>query len=215
LSNGKNRTTIILVRHGECEGNREGLFRGRTDFPLNGSGIEQAGALAKVLSSHGVSAVYSSPLSRGTETARAIGDECGVPVEVRQGFNNMALGKWETRKKSEIEQEYPEEWRLWLSHPERLHIAGAETLSDVQRRAFANLDNLVNTHEGETFAIVSHRAVLKPLIAAALNIRDPYFWRIHIDTASFSVMTFEKERGYCLVSLNQTSHLEHIISEWV
>ncbi|MDO9509177.1 MAG: histidine phosphatase family protein [Thermovirgaceae bacterium] len=211
----RSRTTILLIRHGECEGNREGLFRGRSDFPLNDSGKLQARALAEAVSTLSPARVFSGPLSRATETAQAVCDRCSIPLEIRQGFNNMALGKWEKRKKSDVEQEYPEEWRLWLSHPERLHISGAETLSDVQRRSFANLNALVNYHEGETFVVVSHRAVLKPLLAAALGIGEPYFWRTHIDTASFSILTHEKERGYCLVSLNQTSHLEHLISEWV
>jgi len=210
-----NRTTILLIRHGECEGNREGLFRGRTDLPLNDSGKLQAKALAEAVSVFPPARVFSSPLSRATETSQAISERCSVPFEIRHGFNNMALGKWEKRKKSEVEQEYPEEWRLWLSHPERLRISGGETLSDVQRRAFANLNALVNIYTGETFAVVSHRAVLKPLLAAALGISEPYFWKIHIDTASFSILTHEQERGFCLVSLNQTSHLEHLISEWV
>ncbi|GAB6280601.1 MAG: histidine phosphatase family protein [Thermovirga sp.] len=215
MNTAKTRTTIILIRHGECEGNREGLFRGRSDFPLNDPGKLQAKALAGVVSSLLPSMVFSGPLSRAVETAQIICDSCSIPLEIRQGFNNMALGKWENRKKSEIEQEYPEEWRLWLSHPERLHISGAETLSDVQRRSFANLNAIVNNHQGETIAVVSHRAVLKPLLAAALDIGEPYFWRTHIDTASFSILFHEKERGYCLVSLNQTYHLEHLISEWV
>ncbi|HQL03270.1 MAG TPA: histidine phosphatase family protein, partial [Synergistales bacterium] len=57
----ENTTTVILVRHGECEGNREGLFRGRTDFPLNETGKEQARALAEALRPLAPSAVYSSP----------------------------------------------------------------------------------------------------------------------------------------------------------
>lgn len=215
MNTENNRTTIILIRHGECAGNREGLFRGRSDFPLNGSGKLQAKALAEAVSCLSPSIVFSSPLSRSTETAEKICENCGIPLEIRQGFNNMALGKWENRKKSEIEQEYPEEWNLWLSHPERLHISGAETLPDVQRRSIANLNMIVASHKGETIAVVSHRAVLKPLLAAALGIAEPYFWRTHIDTASFSILTHENRRGYCLLSLNQTSHLEHLIREWV
>lgn len=215
MNNERDRTTIVLIRHGECKGNREGLFRGRSDFPLNDPGRLQAKALAGAISPLSPARVFSGPLSRAVETAQILCDSIGIQLEIRQGFNNMALGKWENRKKSEIEQEYPEEWRLWLSHPERLHISGAETLSDVQRRSFANLNALVNTHHGETIAVVTHRAVLKPLLAAALGIGEPYFWRTHIDTASFSILSHEKERGYCLVSLNQTSHLEHMIREWV
>ena len=211
----KKTTTVILVRHGECEGNREGLFRGRTDFPLNETGREQAVALAEALRPLAPSIVYSSPLARAKETARVISERCGASLSLRQGFINIALGRWENRKKADIQQEYPEEWRLWLSHPERLRMAGGESLGDVRRRAFANLDALVKEHAGEVFAIVSHRAVLKPLLAEVLDIGDPYFWKVHLDTASFSILRHEKDRGYCLTSLNQTYHLGRFISEWV
>ncbi|MBA7540464.1 hypothetical protein ES705_32761 [subsurface metagenome] len=44
-------TLIILVRHGECEGNIKGMFRGRANFPLNERGLIQAQDLARELKS--------------------------------------------------------------------------------------------------------------------------------------------------------------------
>ncbi|MGC9371914.1 MAG: histidine phosphatase family protein [Thermovirgaceae bacterium] len=210
------RTRIILVRHGECKGNREGLFRGRSDFPLNDAGLAQAKALSAELARlFPTSGVYSGPLSRAQATGAEIARAMGVSLEIREGLNNMSLGPWEGRPKSEIREEHPEEWNLWLSNPERLRLEGAETLDDVRRRAFAEVNRLVKSYAGETFVVVTHRAVLKPVIAAALKIASPYFWRIHVDTASYSVLTHEESRGYCLVSLNQTHHLPGLVSEWV
>jgi broad specificity phosphatase PhoE len=139
----------------------------------------------------------------------------GVSMEISERLNNMSLGAWEGQPKRRIQEEYPEEWNLWLSNPERLRLEGAETLEDVRLRAFAEVNRLVRVHQGETFIIVTHRAVLKPVIASALEIAPPYFWRIHVDTASYSVLTHEESRGYCLVSLNQTRHLPELVSEWV
>ena len=216
VKTAKSRTTAILVRHGECEGNREGLFRGRKDFHLNENGLAQAKALAGELAAfHTAQAIYSGPLSRAKETGRIIAEAMSIPLEIRNGIDNMSLGPWEGRPKIEIQEEYPEEWSLWLSNPERLRLEGAETLEDVRLRAFAEVNQLVRVHQGETFIIVTHRAVLKPVIASALEIAPPYFWRIHVDTASYSVLTHEESRGYCLVSLNQTHHLPDVVSEWV
>lgn len=209
------RTTIFIVRHGECAGNREGLFRGRCDFPLNETGIRQAEALALELKGLGLTRIYTSPLARATETARIIADACGADFETRAGFNNMSLGEWEGRPKREVMEEFPEEWSLWIEHPDRLHVPGGESLPDVQRRAFSNLDHLVRTHPGETFAVVSHRAVIKPLLAACLGIAEPSFWKLHVDTASYSILVHEEKRGYCLTLLNQNKHLAEVIQEWV
>ena len=209
------RTTIFIVRHGECAGNREGLFRGRCDFPLNETGVRQAEALALELKGLGLTRIYTSPLERATETARIIADACGADFEIRAGFNNMSLGEWEGRPKREVMEEFPEEWSLWIEHPDRLHVPGGESLPDVQRRAFSNLEHLVRTHAGETFAVVSHRAVIKPLLAACLGIAEPSFWKLHVDTASYSILVHEEKRGYCLTLLNQNKHLAEVVQEWV
>ena len=211
----KTRTTILLARHGESEGNEKGLFRGRTDFPLTERGVSQALALARALIPLGPSRIFTSPLSRALATAQAIAEATSAPLETIQGFTNMALGPWEGHSKEEVAQSYPEEWELWLKNPERLRLPGAENLDQVQSRAYSNLQHLLHRHEGETLAIVSHRTVLKPLVAACLAIADPYFWRLHFDTASLSRLTFEGHRGFTLVSLNETSHLSEFVSEWI
>ena len=208
-------TLIILVRHGECEGNIKGMFRGRTDFPLNERGFIQAQDLARELKIFPIKYIYSSPLVRARQTAKAIGEQCGVEVKVEEGFNNIELGSWEGRLKKEIAELYPKEWELWINNPEKLRVEDMKTLYDVQKRAKACLDNLVSRHNGETLTVVSHRAVLKPLIAACLNIASPYFWKIHLDTASYSLLSYKEGRGYCLIQLNQTKHLKEYVTEWV
>ncbi len=208
-------TLIILVRHGECEGNIKGIFRGRTDFPLNKRGLVQAQELARELKKFPVKYIYTSPLSRSRQTAEAISQQCGVEVKIEEQFNNIQLGSWEGPFKKEIAREYPKEWELWVYNPEKLRIKDMETLYGVQKRAKACLDNLVSKHGGETLVVVSHRAILKPLIAACLNIASPYFWKIHLDTASYSLLSHKEDRGYCLIQLNQTKHLKEYVTEWV
>ncbi len=212
--NNKDKTIIILVRHGECKGNREGLFRGRSDFPLNEAGLSQANELAKEIKSFKPIRIFTSPLSRARQTAEAISKECQIEVEERAGMNNIELGPWEGRPKKYISEKYPEQWQLWLNEPEKLMIPEMETLDQVQQRAKKDLNDLIKQFPGKTIVIVSHRAVLKPLIAYCLGINKPYFWRIHVDTASYSILNFEKLRGFILIQLNQNKHLKEFISEW-
>lgn len=217
MSNRVESTKILLVRHGECHGNIEGLFRGRSDFPLNENGIKQAQCLAEEIASLGpIDSIFTSPLKRAFHTAQIISQRNGgVSITPLQGFTNISLGPWEGRKKADIMQEYPEEWALWINSPERLRLPNAESIPDVQRRAFSTLEFIVQKYKGKTLVIVSHRAVIKPLIAACLQIADPYFWRIHVDTASYSIIMHDENRGYCLTLLNQTKHLKSFTSEWV
>jgi len=208
-------TLIILVRHGECEGNIRGLFRGRTNFPLNRRGLIQAKELGLELLDFPIVNVYSSPLERARQTAEILGKEIDLKINIDEDFNNIELGNWEGLKKERIAEQYSEEWNLWINNPELLKIDGMERLENVQKRAKKRLDELVQENHNKTFAVVSHRAVLKPLIAACLNITPPYFWRVHLDTASYSLLTYREGTGYCLIQLNQNKHLKDFISEWV
>ncbi len=210
----KDKTKIILVRHGECQGNREGLFRGRSDFPLNELGLMQAKELARELKLFQPDKIFTSPLKRAKQTAQIIGQECDIKIEECEGFNNIELGPWEGKAKQFIALNYPQQWKIWLNEPERLTVPGIENLDEVQKRSRRELDKICNDFFGKTVIIVTHRAVLKPLIASCLEIVKPYFWRIHMDTAAYSILHFEKQRGYILVQLNQNKHLSSFISEW-
>ncbi|HOF02724.1 MAG TPA: histidine phosphatase family protein [Atribacterota bacterium] len=208
------KTRIILVRHGECQGNREGLFRGRSDFPLNENGFIQAKELGTELRKFEPVKIFTSPLSRAKETARIISKQCHIEIEICEEMNNIKLGLWEGKAKDFIARQYPEQWAIWLSEPEKLVLTGMETLDEVQQRARKGLNNIIKNHAGDTVIIISHRAVLKPLIASCLEMAKPYFWRIHMDTAAYSILHYDQLRGFVLVQLNQNRHLGKYISEW-
>ncbi len=65
---------IYIVRHGETEWNTTWRLQGRTDIPLNDTGIKQAQLTAKALKAEGIvfDRVYSSPLSRALKTAEIL-----------------------------------------------------------------------------------------------------------------------------------------------
>jgi broad specificity phosphatase PhoE len=207
------RTTIYLIRHGECVGNREGLFRGRYDFPLNEVGRRQAESLAEELKDVEFDAVFSSPLKRAYQTAETLCQGRGIEPILEEGFNNIHLGEWEGRPKTEIAEKYPSEFRLWRTEPEKLQRKDAETLDEVQKRSVKTLATITEERMGETFVVITHRAVLKPLIAGVLGITAPYFWKLHPETASYSIIEHTAERGYALAMFNQTKHLKEFIRE--
>ena len=71
---------LILVRHGQTEWNQLGRIQGRTDIPLNDTGIMQARAAGEWLSQRRIDAVYSSPMQRAFDTATEIARPHGLPV---------------------------------------------------------------------------------------------------------------------------------------
>ena len=65
-------TQIILARHGNTPWNKDKIFRGSKDIPLDDLGREEAWAVAEWLKDETIHAVYTSPLSRARDTAMAI-----------------------------------------------------------------------------------------------------------------------------------------------
>ncbi len=208
-------TTIYLIRHGESEGNKEGKFRGRMDFPLTEQGIQQAKDLRDELKGVKFTAIYTSPLRRAYDTAKILAEPHGLEPIVEEGFINISLGEWEGMPKEEIKRGYPELWQLWITEPEKLQIPDAETLDQVMERSVAALKRIVREHKGGIVAVVTHRAVLKPMLAGVLGISRPYFWRLHMDTASYSILEYREGRGFTLSLLNETKHLKGFIKEVV
>ena len=215
---GENITKLILTRHGETVANRNNIFRGRQDFPLNEVGIKQAQALAEHLYQRTkqigkISAIYSSPLSRALDTAKPVAEKFGIEVIVDERFTNISLGEWEGVPHSEIAEKFPEKYHLWRTEPEKLVIPGGEKLADVQRRSVEGVMRIIERHPGETVAIVTHRAVLKPLIAGLIDIPAPYFWKIHIDNAAYSVVWHNPGRGFMIYQSNVNHYLPDFVIE--
>ena len=203
--------TIYLIRHGETQANRDGVFRGRGEVPLSPAGLAQAWELRAHFASLGVQRVFSSPLQRAAETAGICFP--GIALELQELVNNLDLGSWAGRRKKEIAAEEPELWRRWLEEPERMSFPGGESLAAVKARTRAFSLVLAACGE-ERLAVVSHRSVLKALLAEVLGLGEKWFWRFHLDNASVTVLLHEPVRGYVLAKLNGTEHLSQHVFEW-
>ena len=201
-------TLIYLIRHGESEGNREKRFRGGEDFPLSEEGREQVKKLGDALRYSGISLIFTSPLIRAYDTAKAVAETTGSKIIVEPDFRSISLGGWEGKTKDEIEKLYPDEFKIWLSYPEKLRMPGFEPIPVLRRRAMRSLNRIVKEHRGEKIAVVSHTAILKVIFAGILSLNPPYFWRVQFATASYSLIRYREDRGYSVVFLNYTHHLK-------
>jgi broad specificity phosphatase PhoE len=104
--------TILLVRHGETEWNRQRRHQGRLDSPLTERGVVQARAIGRLLATlpEAVAApIVASPLSRARRTAEIIRDEFGIAGALRidERLRELSLGAWDGLTYSEIEARSP------------------------------------------------------------------------------------------------------------
>lgn len=207
-------TELVIVRHGETEANRLGIFRGRLDVALNENGRAQARALGEALAAPPIEAVFSSPLARALDTARAVASVHGIEPECDPAFNNIDLGEWQGVEKERVRREQPDAWRLWQTNPDDLEIPGGESLSDVRARAQRRALELVSDFAGSRIVIVTHRSVAKLLAGALLGMESGYFWKFYLDNAGYSLLGHGRF-GFVLLKWNEACHLpDRVVEEF-
>ena len=200
--------TVYLVRHGQTAWNREEVFRGRADVPLNEVGRKEALLTGQYLRGARVDSVYSSPLSRAVETAEAIARYQGKEVLISDDLIDIDFGRWQGASHEVVKERYEELYRQWVDTPHLVRFPGGESLEDVRERALRVIHEVKTEHIDETLVMVSHRVVNKTMLCGLLGLDNSHFWQIGQDTGCINVLEFKE--GFTLRCLNDTSHLKSI-----
>jgi len=199
-------TQIILVRHGQTPWNKDKIFRGSRDIPLNGQGREEARLAGEWLKDETIHAAYASPLSRARDTAGAIARHHGLAAVDLPGLTDLCYGDWEGMPLTEVKVRYAELYRLWETAPQSVRFPGGETLDEVKERALAAVEEVVTRHPGQAVLLAAHRAVNKVLIAALIGLDNSHFWRIGQDTTAINRFNRVGDTWH-IMGLNDTCHL--------
>ena len=77
-------TRLYLIRHAQAQGNIDRVFQGRLDGELSARGQEQIKFLARRCKEYGIQAIYSSPLIRAYETAKAVNEYYHLPIFLKK-----------------------------------------------------------------------------------------------------------------------------------
>jgi hypothetical protein len=119
-------TVLVLVRHGETLGNREGRFQ-TYGTPLSDTGRTQASRLAeRIAAEHRVRAIYTSDLTRALETATIIGDRLGLTPIPDRAFRELDVGDWKGLLRPDVMEQFPGGFDGWLADGGREPLPGAE-----------------------------------------------------------------------------------------
>lgn len=207
---------LILVRHGESQGNRDSRLQGQKDFPLTDLGAHQAEATAKRLSQIPVAALYSSPLRRTLATAEAIADSSGLPVQLTPELQEYDFGELSGLTWEEIKNEAPEVAAamrsLQADYPE---YPGEEGRDVFRQRVSSALWTIIERHcEDENIVVVTHAGPIIVFLTEILgrSYQRPNPFRIQ----NTSLTTFQVgglPPGFpraVMTGLNDTCHLGRI-----
>lgn len=161
-------TTLVLVRHGETDWNRENRFQGHADTSLNQEGRAQAHVLARELAGQGFDAVYSSPLKRAAETARIVASRLGLDLQLSAGLMEVDVGSWSGLTRDEIEVRFPDGYERWLEYGHGWD--NGETYDELGERVVSDLLRIAERHADELVLAVTHGGPIRSALAASAGV---------------------------------------------
>ena len=191
-------TRLLVVRHGETMFNREKRFQGWLDIPLSDFGSAQAKACAGYLARSPfipVTRIYSSPLCRAQQTAKAIAGALGADLATDERLREINVGKIAGMTWEDVAVEHPQLMEEYRRNPTATRYPGGESVLDVWDRAKDLLRHIIEAHRGETVVVVGHAIILKALICHILHLEAPNHRRMTLGNASLSVAEAGAERG--------------------
>ncbi len=155
---------LILVRHGESEGNQARRFSPSPDIDLTALGVEQARqAGQRIAERFRPAAIVASSYRRARRTAELIAEtlDFAGEIEIEPDLRERSIGELAGSSYDSMHL-HPtfDAARFWTWCP-----PGGESLVDVERRASRVLRRLVEAHPGRDVIVVSHGGVMLALCA--------------------------------------------------
>jgi probable phosphoglycerate mutase len=206
---------ILLVRHGETAWNREGRYQGRTDIPLSEAGEDQVRALRDRLAHVAFTLALASPLSRARVTAETI--LAGrAALELHDGLVEISHGTWEGQLASDVQRDHAEMFGTWRTAPGRHSLAGpgAETLGDVEMRAWPVLERLcARLGPDETALVAAHDAVNRVVLCRVLGLPFERIWSFRQSPAALNILSGASLEELQVARLNDSEHVAPLLRD--
>lgn len=155
---------VTVLRHGNTRANEEGIYIGRTDYPLSERGAAELAAKMDTYIYPTVDKVYSSPLLRCTESAEILFPD--TEIQVVEDLAEMNFGKFEGKKAMELTG--TAEFEAWLKGGVDNSPPGGESVQDVDVRIYKAICIIFGDmmeHDYQHCAIMTHGGIVSNMLA--------------------------------------------------
>jgi probable phosphoglycerate mutase len=205
--------TLILIRHGETEWNRDLRFQGHGDSPLTRRGRIQARAIAERVRHMAVDTLVSSDLGRARETADLIARATGHTVQMDPRLRERHYGVLEGLGIKEILTQHPDVYRQLITEDPDFEIPQGETHRQHYQQNIRVLKEWSRKPPGTTAALVGHGGVLDNVFryVANLGLNKPRC--VLPANASLSIIQYGNFYGstrWVIKSWADAAHLENL-----
>ncbi len=178
---------LIIVRHGQTEGNVKKIMQGQSHGRLTREGRAQARGLGLRLKDEKIAVIYSSDLSRSVHTTREISKFHKAHVHHVKDLREMDVGIFEGRS-----------WELFSKRMRANKIRsqfrpkGGESYLDVKRRLEKFTLKLYKKHPRSTVLLSTHGIAIRCLMSIYLGIPLEETTKLHTRNAGVLILNVGK-----------------------
>jgi broad specificity phosphatase PhoE len=153
---------LIMVRHGESEGNAIRRFTTSGEAKITELGRRQAlEAAVRIKLKFQPILVIASTFARARETGLIIAAELGIPIEYEEQFREMSLGDLAGKPYDSIANDPTfDPQRSWV-----WRAPNGESHEDVLKRVAPVLDAVAKKYPDDEIVVVSHGGVMRAVWA--------------------------------------------------
>ncbi len=180
---------IYLSRHGQTNLNKQKLMQGRTDEPLNETGISQAKQAHEFIKDVKFDAIYSSPLKRAKTTASIMANVPESEIIVEPRIIEVNFGDYELKQYSRLGAKFNMFWILPEIFPAP---KGVEPVDEMIARTHEFLKEL-ETKDFENVLVVCHGGILRPMFGYLMDKKSGLCWRPR--PTNCEIRVFESNAG--------------------
>ncbi|MER6910836.1 histidine phosphatase family protein [Streptomyces sp. NPDC000594] len=196
---------LLLARHGRTVWHAENRYAGISDVALTPEGRAQADRLGAWAGRNPVDAVWTSTLSRATETAAPACAALGLIPHRDPELRECDFGTVEGRPLKEYAAEDPEAAAAFVRDPVAHPFPGAEDPRAAAARGSAALRRIAAAHDGESVLVVAHNTLLRLVLCELLGIPLADYRRVFPQLRNAAVSEVRLDGGTspaALLSLN-------------
>ena len=177
--------TVILVRHGESEGNAAGIIQGWLDTELTLKGQEQARAARTQLAEMPIQAVYASPLKRAYHTGLAIAQAHDLEIIAEADLREQRWGLAEGKTWAEATAK----WNLKPGTDWASLIPEMEPNAVLRMRSYECFKRIADRHVDELVVCATHGGVIIQLLAEILELDETEWPRVRVLNGGLTTVT--------------------------
>ncbi len=196
---------IYLVRHGETDYGKKHFTTGHIDIPLNETGKKEAQATAKFLKGRNIVKIFSSSLSRASETAKIIASELDLPVIEYDELMEHTSGKLD----GVAIKIFLDKLKSVGDFNKMVQQSGGERWDVFTERIWTKFLEIVNENEDESnILIVTHGGVTRTIFSEIFG--SPFLKMLSQGNCCINIIRFDKvkEDKFRVELVNYTDHIK-------